>query len=111
MGIDLRPCGLLVLATVVSAFGRAPQDANAPAKVPDSATAVRIAEQALSKIYGQKKIAFERPFTATLSDDVWHVYGTLYCGKVSASAHCLGGVARADVRQSDGRVVRTGHGK
>lgn len=82
--------------------------------VPDAPTAVNTAEKALSKIYGKDKIEAEKPFNATLSDGVWHVVGTLYCydekGNVITNA-CVGGVAMADIRQSDGRVLRTGHGK
>src|SRR5882724_4328946 len=48
-------------------------------KVPDSATAVGIAEKVLTNIYGKKVIESERPFTVVLSDGIWHVYGTLYC--------------------------------
>ena len=85
-----------------------------PVKVPDSATAVSLAEKALAKVYGKKVIESERPFTASLSDGVWHVSGTLYCkdekGNVVKDA-CAGGVAIADIRQSNGRVLRTGHTK
>ena len=114
--IGLRLVVSLVFAIVVTlpAFGQAKPDATAPVKIPDSATAVRVAEQALSKIYGGEKIESEKPFTASLSDGVWHVQGTLYCkdenGNVIRNA-CDGGVAMADIRRSNGRVVRTGHGK
>src|ERR1017187_8441827 len=46
--------------------------------VPDSATAVRIAEAVLIPGYGQDKIESQRPFTAKLKDDVWTVYGTVH---------------------------------
>jgi len=49
-----------------------------------------------------------------LSDGIWHVAGTLYCkdehGKV-ITGRCVGGVAMAYIRQSDGRVLKTGHTK
>jgi NTF2 fold immunity protein len=48
-------------------------------KVPDSTTAISLAEKALVKMYGKKVINSERPFNASLSDGVWHVAGTLYC--------------------------------
>jgi len=83
-------------------------------KVPDSATAVGIAEKVLTNIYGKKVIESERPFTVVLSDGIWHVYGTLYCknneGNVITNM-CLGGVASANIRQRDGHVLRTGHTK
>jgi hypothetical protein len=82
--------------------------------VPDEATAVKLAEKTLAKVYGRTKIQSETPFTATLSDGVWRVTGTLYCrdkhGKVTPDT-CLGGVAMAEIRQSDGRVLKTGHTK
>jgi hypothetical protein len=85
-----------------------------PVKVPDPATAVSLVEKALTKVYGKKVIESERPFKASLSDGVWHVTGTLYCkdekGNVVKDV-CAGGVAMADIRQSDGRVLRTGHTK
>ncbi len=105
---------VLEIAVALSALGQTTQSATTPAKVPDSATAVGLAEKALAKVYGKRLIESERPFTASLSDGIWHVSGTLYCkdkkGNVTTDP-CLGGVAMADIRQSDGRVVRTGHTK
>jgi hypothetical protein len=75
---------------------------------------VRIAEKALAKVYGEKKIASERPFQATLQHGIWHVWGTLYCkdqhGNVITDA-CVGGVAIAQVRQRDGKVLNITHEK
>jgi len=103
---------VLAIAVVLSALGQTVQSAITPVKVPDSATAVGLAETALAKVYGKKHMESERPFTASLSDGVWHVSGTLYCkdkkGNVITDA-CVGGVAMADIRQRDGRVMRTGH--
>ncbi|MGE5112130.1 MAG: NTF2 fold immunity protein [Acidobacteriaceae bacterium] len=102
---------ILALAMTVTLSAEA-QQPTSTVKVPDAATAVSIAEKALGKIYGKSKVNAERPFKATLSDGVWHVGGTLYCtdkgGKVITDA-CVGGVAMADIRQSDGKVLRTGH--
>ena len=101
---------VLAIAVAVSALGQTTQ--STPVKVLDSATAVTLAEKALAKVYGKRLIESERPFTASLSDGIWHVSGTLYCkdkkGNMITNA-CVGGVAMADIRQSDGRVVRTGH--
>src|SRR5439155_26942637 len=47
--------------------------------VPDSATAIRVAESALIPVYGKKQIESERPFTAQLKDDTWTVWGSLHC--------------------------------
>jgi hypothetical protein len=81
--------------------------------VPDSATAVKIAEQVLIPVYGKKQIISERPFNATLKDDVWFVEGTLHCPGAPAggSAHCVGGVAMVQITRSDGRVLSVRHGK
>lgn len=102
-----------LLATAMALSGLSqPQPATTPVKVPDSATAVSLAEKALSRVYGKKLIQSERPFNASLVDGTWHVTGTLRCkdkkGNVVTDA-CVGGVAMADIRQSDGRVLRTGH--
>jgi hypothetical protein len=102
-----------VLAIVAQAtLGQSTQAASAPVKVPDAATAVKVAEKALASVYGKKKIEAEEPFEASLSGGIWHVAGTHYCGKDrSLKGVCLGGVAMADIRQRDGRVLKTGHGK
>jgi hypothetical protein len=103
-----------VLAIAMALSGLCQTTEATRQKVPDSATAISLAEKALAKMYGKKVIDSERPFNASLSDGVWHVTGTLYCkdekGNVVKDV-CVGGVAKADVRQSDGRVLRTGHTK
>jgi hypothetical protein len=104
---------LTVLAVLTQfALGQSTQPTPAP-KVPDAATAVRLAEKVLESVYGRKKIEAEEPFEASLSSGIWHVGGTLYCGKDRShkGVQCLGGVAMADIRQSDGHVLKTGHGK
>ena len=92
----------------------AQQANNPPVAIPDEVTAVKIAEKALAKVYGKKKIESERPFKAMLRDGIWHVGGTLYCkdqhGTVVTVA-CVGGVAMAEVRQKDGRVLKMTHTK
>jgi NTF2 fold immunity protein of polymorphic toxin system component len=101
---------VLSIAMTLSGLGQTTETKST--KVPGSATAVSLAEKALTKIYGKRVIVSERPFTASLSDGVWHVRGTLYCkdkkGNVVKDA-CVGGVAMADIRQKDGRVLRTAH--
>lgn len=79
----------------------------------DEVTAISIAEKALAKIYGKDKINSEKPFRAGLSNGVWHVGGTLHCKDMNGNdtTVCVGGVAMADVRESDGKVLRTGHTK
>jgi hypothetical protein len=79
----------------------------------DEATALRVAERALIKVYGKRKIDEERPLTAVLEDGVWNVFGTLWCkdqsGKRTREPVCVGGVAKARVRKSDGKVLSVSH--
>ena len=72
--------------------------------VPDAETAIRIALTVWEPLYGKKNIASERPFRVTLRGGVWHVNGSL-------PALSPGGVAEADIRRSDGSVLRIIHGK
>jgi hypothetical protein len=72
--------------------------------VPDAATAIRIAVTVWEPLYGKAHIARERPFHAILTSGVWHVTGSL-------PRLTLGGVAEADIRRSDGKVLRIMHGK
>ena len=66
--------------------------------VPDAATAVRIAEAVLIPIYGEQKVASERPFKATLQDGVWTVVGTL-------PPNFMGGTALVRIAKADGRIL------
>jgi len=109
-----RAC--LTIFLIAIAVGVLAQQTNnpPPVAVPDEATAVKIAEKALAKVYGEKKIESERPFKAILRDGIWHVGGTLYCNDEHGNVitgRCVGGVAMADIRQRDGRVLKTGHTK
>ena len=104
---------LLAIGMTACAVGQTAETVNS-SEVPDAATAIELDKKALIGVYGKKVIESEEPFKASLSDGVWHVSGTLYCrdkaGNVTKDT-CLGGVAMADIRQSDGRVLRTGHGR
>jgi hypothetical protein len=71
--------------------------------VPDAATAIRIAITVWEPIYGKEQLASERPFHATLRNGVWHVEGYL-------PPKMLGGVAEADIRRADGKVLHIIHG-
>jgi len=82
-------------------------------KVTDADTAVKVAEKALVRVYGKKKIESERPFTATLDKGVWTVAGTLHCKDENgqSTTTCVGGVATAKVSEVDGRVLSVFHTK
>jgi len=72
--------------------------------VPDSATAIRIAEAVLTPIYGARNIDRQRPLVARVQGDVWSVVGSLPTGAV-------GGVAEIEISRVDGRILRLIHGR
>jgi NTF2 fold immunity protein len=94
--------GLLVVALVMI---YAQSGAGVPEKgfVPDEVTAIRIAEAVLAAIYGDWKIAAERPYHAVLTGGLWSVEGTLHTA--------LGGVALVRLRRQDGAIISVSHGK
>ena len=81
--------------------------------VPDSQTAVKVAEAVLIPVYGEKQIRSEEPFTGQLKGDVWTVEGTLRCpdGKGGFTTDCSGGVAVVKLSKADGRVLFMMHYK
>jgi NTF2 fold immunity protein len=107
--ISLLVCVLLLLSAPLLSQEYKPKGGY----VPDSATAVKIAEAVLTPVYGEKQILSERPYTATLKEGVWFVDGTLHCPGASAdpSIHCAGGVAIVRISKEDGRILSMGHGK
>lgn len=72
--------------------------------VPDSKTAIRIALAILEPIYGKNLIRKEKPFKATLENDVWTVQGTL-------TSNQLGGVAVVQINKNDGKILKVLHWK
>ena len=81
--------------------------------VPDSATAVQIAEAVLVPVFGRKQIESEKPLTAKLENDVWTVAGTLRCpdGKGGTTSLCFGGAAVVQISKIDARIVSMTHYK
>jgi hypothetical protein len=81
--------------------------------VPDSVTAIKIAEAVLVPIYGKKQIDSELPLNAQLKDDVWTVTGTLRCpdGKAGFASVCFGGAAVVQISKTDARILSMEHGK
>ncbi len=102
---------LLLLLTTVALCQSTTRPKHAP--VPDSEAAIARAEAVLIPVYGKKQIESERPFTATLKDDVWTVAGTLYCpdGKGGRTTDCVGGVAIVKIAKRNGRILYMEHGK
>jgi hypothetical protein len=72
--------------------------------VPDSTTAIGIAEVVLTPIYGRDRVRGQRPFGARLQDDVWTVWGYL-------PPNHLGGVAEVQIAKRDARILKVTHGK
>ena len=72
--------------------------------VPDAKTAISIAVAVWTPIYGEATLEDEKPFTATLTNGVWNVRGSLPKG-------WKGGVAEAEISQENGKILRVSHGK
>jgi hypothetical protein len=103
----------LFLAATLSAQSLSPPTS---VRVPDEATALKIAEPALIKTYGKRQIDDERPLTATLDKGIWTVYGTLCCAdrhgqRTCGQQMCLGGAAVLKLRQRDGKILSIIHPK
>ena len=98
---------LLRLMTLAATVASLSAQSYVPPKgyVPDSETAVEIAEAVLVPVYGKAMIDRERPFKASLRDGVWTVTGTMHCSR------CDGGVATVKIVKLDGRVLSMIHGK
>jgi NTF2 fold immunity protein len=108
----MKPWAILA-CTVLLALELAGQGYKpASGYVPDSKTAVKIAEAVLTPVYGEKQIESERPFTATLKNGVWTVTGTLRCpdGKGGTTTSCDGGVAELQISKNDARILYMSHG-
>jgi hypothetical protein len=72
--------------------------------VPDSITAIRVAEAVLIPVYGAEQIEREKPLSAKLQTGVWTIEGHLPPGMV-------GGVALVQIAKKDGCILRMSHGK
>jgi hypothetical protein len=73
--------------------------------VPDAATAIRIAVAVWEPIYGEEKIAAEKPYRAKLlTNAVWKVEGSL-------PENTFGGIATALIDKEDGRILKVYHTK
>jgi hypothetical protein len=101
-------------AILIAAFANGQTNVPSSGYVPDSATAVHIAEAVLVPVYGKKVIEAERPFTAKLQKGVWTVSGTLHCpggNRVGTTEVCIGGTAVVEISKTDGRILSMGHYK
>ena len=98
-------CSLLLLVSLVIA-AEAPKHTYKPdaGYVPNAQTAIKIAVAVWEPIYGEKEIAKEKPYFATLANGIWTVEGTLHGAD-------FGGVAVAEISKDDARVLRVSHGQ
>lgn len=71
--------------------------------VPDSITAVQIAQIIFVRVYGEKVLK-KRPFIAILKKGIWIVDGSLDKG-------VDGGVPHIEIQKSDGKIIYLTHGK
>ncbi len=72
--------------------------------VPDTKTALRVAEAILIAVYGEEEIAKQRPFKIALVDnEVWLVWGTL-------DQRYLGGTGVIKISKRTGKVLFLSHG-
>jgi len=102
-------CTLAIVAPVIS------QESARRNYVPNSETAIAIAEAVLIPVYGKKQIESERPFRARLTDEVWTVAGTLYCQNGNPQSNkppsCVGGTAVVKISKLDARIISMTHYK
>lgn len=93
----------------------ASQEAPKRDYVPNSETAVAIAEAVFIPVYGKKHIESERPFRASPEDNAWTAAGTLYCaaGKPQTDklTSCSGGVAVVKISKLDAHIISMIHYK
>lgn len=101
----LVAASFLLASTVTSAEQSTPHSVVPPeGYVPNAEAAIQIAVAVWGPIYGAEKIEREKPYRASLRNDVWVVEGSL-------PAQRLGGVAIAEISKKDGRILRVSHGK
>ncbi|WP_439696554.1 NTF2 fold immunity protein [Mucilaginibacter sp. AW1-7] len=72
--------------------------------IPDSATAVAVAEPILFKVYGKDEILGEKPYKVDAVDGYWVLTGTLPKGY-------FGGTFVIIMAAKDGRVIKLTHYK
>ena len=64
----------------------------------------------LVPIYGKENIEKERPFKAVLTNEIWHVEGSLSKSHFD-NGIVKGGVAMIEISKKDGRILWVSHGK
>ncbi|MBW3521021.1 YbbC/YhhH family protein [Chryseobacterium sp. NKUCC03_KSP] len=72
--------------------------------IPDSQTAVDVAENFLFNIYGKENIIQQRPYNLNFIDDYYIIEGTL-------PKNTLGGTFLIIINSKDGKIIKLTHGK
>ena len=106
-------CTVVLLAAVEGQSDRVQGYVPKAGFVPDSTTAVTIAEAVLIPVYGKEKVESERPFKVTLENGAWTITGTLHCPNDSGGGTmiCKGGTAEVKLSKADARILRMIHYK
>jgi NTF2 fold immunity protein len=89
-----------VLKQVPAGLGYTPKEGFLPTKD----VALAVAEVLLTEVYGKDAVQAQKPFSATLSENVWLIEGRFAGGKFDK-----GGVARIKLSKLDGRVLYLMH--
>jgi hypothetical protein len=92
--ISTVACFVLGLAVAFAQGNPSPKDGV----VPDADTAIKIAVVVWSRMYGEREIAAQKPYSARLNDGIWYIQGP----PTGVS------VAYAEIAKADGRIVLTG---
>lgn len=71
--------------------------------VPNEQTAIQIAVAVWTPIYGKENIERQKPYKVWLKEGIWYVAGHL-------PKNMAGGVAIAEIKKSDAKIVRISHG-
>ncbi|SRR5581483_945539 len=103
------PLILLLVVEVVTAYsqiGPAPTKGFIPKEgfVPSPDVAKAVAEAVLVPVYGKETIISERPFKATLKEDVWIISGSVPCENPPSGTVCPGGSAEVRISKKTGKI-------
>jgi hypothetical protein len=104
--ISTGACFVTVFAVAFAQGTPPPKDGY----VRDADTAIKIAVVVWSRIYGEREIAAEKPYRATLKHGVWTVQGSTP-EEASKKPTAVGGAAYAEIAKADGRILLIGHGE
>lgn len=97
-------CCFVILIAAAQAQSYVPKDGF----VPDSATAVKIAEAVLIPAYGRDEVEGGGAYEVTFENGIWTVGWTLDCPEAKATT-CVGGTAEVKLREADGRILKVIH--